>query len=119
MEIRGQITGEPPSKRDFWKVGRDANHNPVFYMVDNRSLWTVNAEKTVRKQIKKQISGEITLLITAIFKNFKKPGEVIDAIVGILKNSCLEKDTIVKHVDYKVAYVDDNKIPEIYFIIKQ
>jgi len=66
MEIRGQIIGEPPSRRDFWKVGRDANSNPVFYMVNNRSLWTVNAEKTVKKQIKQQISGEVSIMITAM-----------------------------------------------------
>lgn len=119
MEIRGQIIGEPPSRRDFWKVGRDSNNNPVFYMVNNRSLWTVNAEKTVKKQIKQQVSGEVSVMITAILKRNKKPGEVIDAIIDILKNSCLEKETVVKRVDYQVAYVDDDKIPEIYFIIKQ
>lgn len=119
MEIRGQITGEPPSRRDFWKVGRDANNNPVFYMVNNRSLWTVNAEKTVKKQIKNEINGEVSIVLTAILKRQKKPGEVIDAMIDIFKNSCLSKEALIKRVDYQVEYVDDDQLPEILFIIKQ
>ena len=119
MDIRGQIIGEPPSRRDYWKVSRDAKDNPVFYMVDKRSLWTVNAEKQVKRQIKEVIDGEVMITLTAILKRSKKPGDVIDAMIGILRNSCLSKEAIIKRVDYQVAYVSDDELPEILFTIKQ
>jgi MoaA/NifB/PqqE/SkfB family radical SAM enzyme len=119
MQVRGQIIGEPPSRRDFWKITRDSNNNPVIYMVNKRSLWTINAETTVKKQIKETITGEVELSLTAILKREKKPGEVIDAMIDILKNSCLDKEAVIKSVNYQVAYVDDDQLPEILFILKQ
>jgi hypothetical protein len=119
MQIRGQIIGEPPSKRHFWKITRDKNDNPVIYMVDKRSLWNLNAETEVKKQIKNRVGGEVSIFLTAMFKRKKKHGQVVDAVIDILRRACLEKDTVIRRVDYQVAYVDDDRLPEILFTIKQ
>lgn len=119
MFIRGNIIGEPPSRRDYWKIGRDKNDNPIIYMVAKRSLWTINAEREVLKQIKEKITGEVSITLTAMLKRKKKHSDVIDAVIGVLRNSCLEKNTIIRRVDYQVAYVDDDQLPEILFTIKQ
>lgn len=120
------IYGEPPSRKDFWKLSRTGEGDILLSQQDPNSKWHRDAVEILRAEYnrKGKLKGLLTLEATFVVRRLKTMQELLEALTDVLKKVCIESEYQIIETDLKLVketeVVDGNLKPCMTeFVIKE